>query len=142
MKQLCENPLIKCFKLLDKQMEVELPQLPEVVERNLADEEVHIVDEELLKDQHPVEENQDLEKAEYQLYCTACNHSNYNVQNKTQKNFGFDVKDPNYSCAENKNQQRWFVNLKKNLKRHVAKLRHHQRLASYQVINNYNLNSE
>ena len=142
MKQLCENPLIKCFKLLDKQMEVELPQLPEVVERNLADEEVHIVDEELLKDQHPVEENQDLEKAEYQLYCTACNHSNYNVQNKTQKNLGFDVKDPNYSCAENKNQQRWFVNLKKNLKRHVAKLRHHQRLASYQVINNYNLNSE
>ena len=67
------------------------------------------------------------------LFCTACASSNPHHDA-----YGsFKVKDENYACQSGKNLERWFINLKRSLIRHLTKLRHHQRLAVYEVISKH-----
>lgn len=143
VKQLLQNPLVeKSFKLIDITEEQNTPQteLPEVVERTLASEEIIIVEEtkEDLEDINPDEEHE----SKYELFCICCSHVNTNTNVKNQHRGAFGVKNPEYSCQMNEKQARWFLNLKQSVKRHIVMLRHQQRLASFEVINNYNLNSK
>ena len=147
MNEVLNNALIKtAFTLIEgdiKESETEL-NLPKFIENVIADEDVLITETntETLDEQHTQDDHMEVHESKFTLMCKACSHTNFNVKFKGLKVAAFAIKDPLYSCPKDKLQERWFINLKGNLKKHIAKLQHHQRVASYEVINNYNLNSQ
>lgn len=58
----------------------------------------------------------------HKIYCNACKAS-------------FNVKDTTFAISPGDNHPRWFINLKRALRRHLKRLKHHQKAATYQFIN-------
>ena len=151
MNDILNNPLIKSvFKLLDTPLpEIQQSQLPEEVIRALAGDDIIIPDE--TPEEHGVneveEDNDDNDEdnceIKHHMYCIPCSDIKI-LTAKGKCRPVFTVKDPSYSSIDNPKgvrMEKWFSNLKTSLQTHLQRLQHHQRVVSYEVINNYNLNN-
>ena len=76
----------------------------------------------------------------YIMCCPACTSETevHKLSDTTTDAYGsFKVKE----VPKGRKMERWFINLKRSLKRHIIKLQHHQKVAVYEVMMKQNENS-
>ena len=115
--------------------------IPDEISNALADNDINMLDVNIGNDGDNEEDGEVTvpddsadDNFECFLFCSACASSN---PHRHDAYASFKVKDENYACQSGKNLEKWFINLKRSLRRHLTKLRHHQRLAVYEVISKH-----
>ena len=148
VKDIMENDLIRSsFKLVENNNEPpddEAVILPEEVMEHIDADDMNLSDKEGEEDvgsrsERPHQRQESL--VPHKLYCIACSNiksSNMEVNCHLQ---GFGVKKIDYVCQKGDNQERWIVNLKASLKRHLLSLQHHKKVAVYEVMRTSRLES-
>lgn len=145
MSELLNNQLMKPFNISKKNPYAETEDcskmlIPDEISNALADDDINMLDVNIGNDGDNEEDGEVTvpddsadDNFECFLFCSACASSNPHRHDA----YAFKVKDENYACQSGKNLERWFINLKRSLIRHLTKLRHHQRLAVYEVISKH-----
>ena len=146
MSELLNNQLMKPFNISKNNPYAETEDcskmlIPEEISNALADNDINMLDVNIGNDGDNEEDGEVTvpddsadDNFECFLFCSACASSN---PHRHDAYASFKVKNENYACQSGENLERWFINLKRSLKRHLTKLRHHQRLAVYDVISKH-----
>ena len=126
--------------------------IPEEVSNNLANDNTLLpdVEDDMAEAQtdngNTADDNEDGENGVTggALYCLPCivppESNKKSCVAKCVHNGKFVIKDLNYTSKDN-HQERWFLNFKHSVLRHLKKLRHHQNVAVYNVLNKYHRES-
>ena len=75
-------------------------------------------------DDEDVDKEMQSEKDASCIYCVTCFDRGELARRKSSCCSLIKVKDINYACTNKEKQERWFLNFKRSLKRHLTRLQH------------------